>query len=144
MSRPVLLSAFALFAVLSSYSLSHSADLSVTVKGVNSDEGVIGCALFNKEAGFAKAASAIATTGEKAKPSGNLCIFKDLAAGTYAVAVVHDVNNNKKMDLSVLGFPTEDWGMSNNVRPTLRAPTFKESSFAVGDAAVQISVTLAR
>lgn len=144
MSRPVLLSISVLLAGLSSYSLVHAADLSVTVKGVNNDVGVVGCALFNKEEGFAKSASAIAMTGEKAKPSGNLCVFRGLAAGTYAVAVIHDINNNKKMDSSALGFPTEDWGMSNNVRPSLRAPTFKESSFAVDDAPVQITVSISR
>eukprot|EP01035_Chromulina_nebulosa_P008878 gene8878-12012_t len=62
----------------------------------------------------------------------------------YAVAVIHDINENQKMDFSALGFPKEDWGMSNNVRPSLRAPTFKESAIKVGNSPVTISVTLAR
>ena len=124
-------------------SLAYAADLTVAVQGVKDASGFVGCALFNKEAGFSDSKNAIAVTGGKANPAGNSCLFKSLTPGTYAVAVLHDSNENKKMDLSILGMPTEDWGMSNNVRPTFRAPTFKEASFSVGDAPIQISVKLA-
>ena len=122
----------------------HAGDLTVQIRGVKEPTGVIGCALFNKEAGFTKRSSAIALSGEKASVKGNTCIFKGLTEGNYAVAVLHDTNGNQKMDFSALGFPTEDWGMSNNVRPALRAPTFKESAFNVGTSPVTISVNLAQ
>ena len=137
-------SALVLTTILGSSAFAIAGDLTVTVKGVSDSAGLIGCALYNKDEGFGKQGAAVAVTGEKANAAGNTCVFKGLAAGKYAVAVLHDVNSNQKMDFSALGFPAEDWGMSNNVRPTLRAPTFKETSFPVGDAPVQISITLGR
>lgn len=121
----------------------QAGDLTVSVTGVKDSAGDVGCALYNKEAGFGKRTSAVAVTGQKANAAGNTCVFKGLTTGTYAVAVLHDTNGNQKMDFSALGFPAEDWGMSNNVRPSLRAPTFKEASVAIGDAPLAITVSLA-
>jgi uncharacterized protein (DUF2141 family) len=44
----------------------------------------------------------------------------------YAIEVFHDENNNQKMDTALLGYPTEAWGVSNNVRPKFRAPAMSE------------------
>eukprot|EP01038_Epipyxis_sp_PR26KG_P002145 gene2145-3047_t len=114
--------------LIATFTNAQAGDLTVTISGVKEPLGIIGCALFNKEAGFTKRSSAIALSGEKASPAGNSCVFKGLADGTYAVAVLHDTNGNQKMDFSALGLPAEDWGMSNNVRPSFRGPTFKEAS----------------
>lgn len=128
--------------LLATFTNAHAGDLAVTISGVKEPLGIIGCALFNKEAGFTKRSSAIAVSGEKASLAGNSCVFKGLEDGTYAVAVLHDTNGNQKMDFSALGLPAEDWGMSNNVRPSFRAPTFKESSIKVGASPLTISVKL--
>ncbi len=128
--------------LITTFTNAQAGDLTVTISGVKEPFGIIGCALFNKEAGFTKSSSAIAVSGEKASPAGNSCVFKGLADGTYAVAVLHDTNGNQKMDFSALGLPTEDWGMSNNVRPSFRAPTFKEASVKVGASPLKISVKL--
>ena len=143
MPRRFAFSAIVLASIMGSLVRADAGDLTVAIKGVNDSVGLIGCALYNKEEGFTKKSAAVAVTGEKANSAGNKCVFKGLASGKYAVAAFHDVNSNQKMDFSALGLPTEDWGMSNNVRPTFRAPTFKEASFAVGDVSIQISITLA-
>ncbi|MFN7191683.1 MAG: DUF2141 domain-containing protein, partial [Rhodospirillales bacterium] len=67
----------------------------------------------------------------QADPAGMVCRFTDLRPGTYAVSVSHDLNGNRKTDTNFLGIPREDWGVSNNVRPTLRAPTFDEAKIDV-------------
>jgi uncharacterized protein (DUF2141 family) len=71
------------------------------------------------------------------------CRFTGLADGTYAIAASHDLNGNKAVDTNFMGIPTEAWGVSNNVRPTLRAPRFEEAAFRVGegkDVALDIKV----
>lgn len=55
------------------------------------------------------------------------CVFERLTHGTYAVAVAHDLNGNRKTDRNFLGMPKEAWGVSNNARPSLRAPRFQEA-----------------
>jgi uncharacterized protein (DUF2141 family) len=52
-----------------------------------------------------------------------------LPTGDYAVVVLHDENENRKLDRNWLGKPTEQWGMSNNPAYFLSAPSFEQSRF---------------
>ncbi len=62
------------------------------------------------------------------------------AAGTYAIAVVHDENSNNKMDLAIF-LPKEGFGFSRNPTITVGAPSFKSASFVVsGDTAQAIKM----
>jgi uncharacterized protein (DUF2141 family) len=53
----------------------------------------------------------------------------DLPEGTYAIAVYQDLNNNKKLDVNLFGYPTEPFGFSNNIRPKFKAPSFEVCKF---------------
>lgn len=53
----------------------------------------------------------------------------NLPKGNYALRVFHDENNNQKLDKNMVGYPTEKWGVSNNIRPSFRGPEFKEMAF---------------
>ncbi len=46
--------------------------------------------------------------------------------GRLAIEVFHDENGNGRLDTALLGYPTERWGVSNQVRPGFRAPTLEE------------------
>ncbi len=52
------------------------------------------------------------------------------AAGTYAIAVVHDENGNNKMDKAIF-LPKEGFGFSRNPAITVGPPSFKAASFVV-------------
>ena len=88
--------------------------------------------LYDSERGFPDDATGIATHWQRADPAGVTCRFTGLPAGRYAIAVTHDLNGDRRTNTNLFGIPTEDWGVSNNIRPTLRAPRF-------GEAAVQVS-----
>jgi uncharacterized protein (DUF2141 family) len=60
-----------------------------------------------------------------------ICQFNDIPPGVYAVAVFHDENANGKLDKNFLGIPREGYGASNNVRPKMSAPAFKDAAFTV-------------
>lgn len=113
-----------------------AAELTVKVTGITAPYGSVGCSLYAAAPGFpmdnARArAEWVAASGDTVS-----CTFKDVAAGRYAVSVAHDTNGNRTLDTNVFGIPTEQWGVSNNVRPSLRAPRFDEAAFSVsGDAA---------
>ena len=80
-----------------------------------------------------------------ADPKGVSCRYANLPDGTYAVSVSHDLNGNRRTDTNFLGIPTEAWGVSNNARPTMRAPRFDEAAFkVVGGQSVTIDVRLAK
>jgi uncharacterized protein (DUF2141 family) len=56
-------------------------------------------------------------------------IFKNLAAGQYAISSYHDINNNKQLDRNFLGMPNEPYGISG--KPRWGKPKFKHSSFEI-------------
>ena len=120
----------------------HAADLVVNVSGVTEPAGQIGCALFASPAGFPTDNSAARQIWLPADPKGITCSFQGLVAGTYAVSIGHDQNGNGKVDTNLLGMPTEAWGVSNNIRPTLRAPRFDEAAFTIADPASSATVTI--
>jgi uncharacterized protein (DUF2141 family) len=120
-----------------------AAELTVQVTGVPSQRGEVGCALHVNGQEFPTDNVRSANVWLPADLNGVTCRYSDVAPGTYAVAVSHDPNGNRRTDKNFLGIPTEAWGVSNNVRPNLRAPTFDESKFEVtADRATTITVRL--
>ena len=54
--------------------------------------------------------------------------FRSVPIGTYAVAAIHDANNDGKLN-STFGIPTEGFAFSRNPSMKMRAPHFNEASF---------------
>jgi uncharacterized protein (DUF2141 family) len=111
------------------------AEVLVVVTGIRSETGEVGCALFNSSRGFPLDLSDAVRQWHPARLAGATCRFDGLKPGTYAVAVSHDLNGNRRTDRNFFGIPTEDWGVSNNVRPRMRPPRFEEAAFQVTDGA---------
>jgi len=90
----------------------------------------VGCDLYKTEAGYPEDFSKAYKTSHVPISCDNAtCEFQDISNVTYAVAVFQDENGNGKMDKNLFGIPIEGYGSSNNIRPTMSAPAFKESSF---------------
>jgi uncharacterized protein (DUF2141 family) len=123
----------------------QASDLLVNVSGVSSASGEVGCALYSKPTGFPMDSSRAKVVWQPAQRGSLVCRFDGLPAGRYAVAVAHDLNGNHKTDTKMFGIPTEDWGVSNNVRHRLRPPTFDEAVFTVNEGQnLTINVEVAR
>jgi uncharacterized protein (DUF2141 family) len=108
-----------------------STDLVVRVVGIQAPQGQLGCSLFADAGGFPMDNARAQQQWLPAQGDGVTCRFAGLAPGRYAVSVGHDLNGNRRVDTNLLGMPTEAWGVSNNVRPTLRPPRFDEAAFTV-------------
>lgn len=121
-------------------------ELVVRVTGVTAPTGRIGCSLFTGPAGFPMDTTGMRVVWLPADPKGVSCRFADVPSGAYAVAIVHDTNGNGRVDTNLVGLPTEQWGVSRNVRPALRAPRFDEASIrlAAGAEAAVIDIEVAR
>lgn len=67
--------------------------------------------------------------------------FKGVPYGTYAVAVLHDSNENGELDLNWLGMPGEGYAFSNNATAFFSAPDFEDARFEVnGDVTIRITM----
>lgn len=55
--------------------------------------------------------------------------FSGLAPGSYSIAILHDENDDLKMNKNFLGLPKEGYGFSNNVMGTFGPPSCSKASF---------------
>ena len=69
-------------------------------------------------------------------------VLKNVPAGDYAVAVLHDENDNKQMDYDGSGHPTEGWAMTRFGPEAMRAPTFDDAKVTVGADGASFDVTM--
>jgi uncharacterized protein (DUF2141 family) len=103
--------------------------LTVRVSHLESDRGRVAVALFASSKDFPDQKRAFA--GQLTKISGGRAsvTFANVRPGVYAVAVLHDENENEKMDFNFLGMPLEGYGFSNDAAATFGPPSFEAASF---------------
>ena len=102
----------------------------VDIAGLRSDQGQMLCALFPPSSGFpSKIQQAIALTRSPVANRTAVCEFSGIAPGRYAVSVVHDENNNGKLDINFIGIPKEGVGSSNDAKGRFGPPKFDAAAF---------------
>lgn len=55
--------------------------------------------------------------------------LEGIPAGSYAIAILHDENDDLRMNTNWIGIPKEGYGFSNNVMGTLGPPSIQKASF---------------
>lgn len=72
-----------------------------------------------------------------------LVVIEDVAAGTYACAVIDDVDGDGTLSTNLVGYPTEPFGFSNDARVKLFGPPdFVDAKFEFRAPETSIDVTL--
>lgn len=115
-----------------SWASGHRYTLTITAQGVSNSKGVVGVLVFNSPKGWpadnARAFRAVAVPAH----SGSVEIqVSDLPPGEYAAVVLHDLNENRKLDRNWFGKPKEQWGMSENPPVHFSAPAFSQAQFTL-------------
>ena len=118
-----------------------SADLDVRLSGVASANGHVLVALYDSEDGWDGRARSLAAQKIAATEGAIELRFADLVPGRYGVLVLHDENDNGKLDTNRLGIPREGYGFSNNPR-LMRRAKFEEVAFGVPEEGVGIVVEM--
>ena len=104
----------------------------VRVNGVRSGQGTLIAVLYgDKPEEFLKKGGRVTRERVPARPGTVTLCLSAPRPGTYAVAVYHDENDNHKFDRGWTGLPSEGFGVSNNPKPLMRAPTLSESAVQV-------------
>ena len=73
--------------------------------------------------------------------AGSVTYRYDVAPGTYAIGIFHDVNLNNRLDNYFFGVPKEQYGFSNNARGFMGPPSFNDAAFSV-EGRTEIAITL--
>jgi uncharacterized protein (DUF2141 family) len=112
-------------------------------KNLKDSKGRIGAALFKSADGFPKDSKKAFKRGRaKIKDKKAQIEFKDIPYGEYAVALIHDENENGKMDYNAIGLPKEGYGFSNDAMGTLGPPDFKAAKFKLDSPKKDVPIKL--
>ena len=113
----------------------QAASLELTVTGLNRVEGHVLVAVFDQAEVWLKGKP---LRSARAKVEGGEIKLQldDLPEGaTLALSVVHDLNDNKRLDMNVIGMPTEPYGFSNNASGTFGPPSFEAAKLVLNGSA---------
>ena len=117
--------------------------LILRVAGVRNKTGVVRCALFTTPQGWPEDKTKSARFGSLPANGGvETFTISGLPEGTYAISVIHDENENHKLDRDLFGRPKEGIGFGNNPKIRFSAPTWKQSSVHVAGASIESTVDL--
>ena len=137
--RRVLLACFLLSIVLvmqpalaESPATGANCSLVIHVTGFRNTKGLLGAELFTSSAGWPEDVSKsfrhdhFPIEGDHATAR-----FDHIPAGKYGVVVLHDENENKKLDRNIFMVPKEGFGFANNPRVLLIAPPIEKATIPV-------------
>ncbi|TPG14181.1 DUF2141 domain-containing protein [Sphingomonas koreensis] len=114
-----------------------TADLTVAIGGLRSAKGVVRLCLTGDPANFPGCVDDARAETRTVPADVHDISFTGLPHGDYAVAVIHDENDNAKLD-RFAGIPREGFGFSRNPPIGFGAPRFAAARFTIdSDAAAQ-------
>ena len=123
--------------------VSAQGTITVNVSNLKSNNGVTRVCLFDNAAAFNGEGKPVQCVAVAIINKNATAVFQNIPAGTYAVSVFHDVNNNNKLDVNFLGIPKEGYGASKNKLPFASAPVFAENQFSLSSGGhVQLPIKL--
>ena len=138
MARPALLIAFLVLALRAGPAM--AANVTVTIDQIESAQGKVYVTLWGSKETWLDDQKSLQNIGQPAAVGSVTFVMHDVAPGRYAIATFHDENANGQMDFNFIGYPTEGYAFSRDIRPFLSAPSFESCAFDVGidDAALTI------
>jgi len=147
-ARKVILTGLAAAAVVLAVSVS-SADapatgvLTIRVTNLRSNNGQVGCTIYNSAKGFpTDSSAALQRRWCPIANAASACAFDPIPAGTYAVACFHDENNNGKLDTGLFGIPKEGTVVSNHAKGFMGPPSFDKAKFSFSGAASELQLRM--
>ena len=113
----------------------------LNVTQLRSDRGRVSVSLYRSKDGFpSNAARSFKTVRASIQGGKSEVVFADVPAGEYAVALMHDENDNNRLDTHWTGLPKEGYGVSNNARAALGPPRYADAKFRLEKPGVQLEI----
>jgi uncharacterized protein (DUF2141 family) len=107
-----------------------AADLILEISNVTSTQGTILIRVFDKADDYLKRPTQ--RLGARPQLGITTISITGLNAGDHAFALHHDVNDNGKMDTSLIGMPSEPYAFSSDAKPGMSGPpSFDQAKFNV-------------
>jgi uncharacterized protein (DUF2141 family) len=115
----------------------------VVVVGVESHNGRMLLALFSSADGFPDEPEKAERRLDAEIASDEIVfVLEKVPAGWYAVSILHDENDNNKMETDFYGRPKEGYGFSRNARGHFGPPDFEDAAFEVAGDPLTLRIEL--
>lgn len=119
--------------------------LIVDVENIEENKGIIWVGLYDSERNFLIKENATVVEGILVQQNNRQQFeLNNIPIGTYAMALVHDINHNGEMDTNFIGIPTEPYGFSQPPRSKWRIPRFQEVQFDFKQSHQVLKISLER
>jgi uncharacterized protein (DUF2141 family) len=120
--------------------LAEPPSLTVKINGALPATGNVEVSVFNSAETFMKT-TYLQRSGKVSEDGSWSTEFASLEEGEYAVVVVHDANENRRLDNGLFGFGGERYGLSNNAWALFGRPDFDDAKISV-TGPVEITIDL--
>jgi uncharacterized protein (DUF2141 family) len=121
----------------------QNSEITINISGLKTDKGKCMVYLYNSKKGYSAGPNkAINTATGKITNGKSTLVLKDTTDGEYVITVVHDENNNSKLDTNFLGMPKEGVGVSNNAKGSFGPPSYEDSKFKINKKSVTTNITI--
>lgn len=139
----VLLLALMQLALPFSAKASANSNLNVEIDGFKNRKGQVCVSIFASSQGFPNNRDRVLQRQcTKITENAVKVTFSNLKAGNYAVAAIHDENNDLKLNRNDIGMPTEGFGFSRNPEVRTSAPKFNDAAFLIAGPNTNIQIQL--
>jgi len=106
----------------------RTGELRFVLTGIDASQGGhVRCALYDSESTWLNRSRSMQQASAPANRSRVACVFRNVPAGTYALAALHDADDDREMDESLVGLPEEGYAISNDAVERLSQPDFNDA-----------------
>lgn len=119
------------------------ADVTVTISNLRNSKGVVRACMTDDPDRFPRCRDD-AQSHRLVVPAGESTTlrFRNVAPGTYAIALLHDENENGRADRALSMIPREGFGFSRDAPVRMGPPDFEDAAFTVGRSAISQSIRM--
>lgn len=118
-----------LFGIFSNLFPTENPQLTIKISNIEKVQGEIKIGIFNTETNFLKEGAAVKNYSIKVEKNSAIVTISNLPKGEYAISMYHDENSDNECNRNFIGIPKEAFGFSNNIKPKMGPPKFKECKF---------------
>jgi uncharacterized protein (DUF2141 family) len=118
-------------------------DLEVKLNSLKNTKGRVCLSIFSGPKGFPAGGKGSSLKTSRCVPANSDSVtFTNLSLGNYAIAVVHDINSDGKLNTNALSIPSEGFGFSNNPPLRFGPASFSDSQIFVSGTKTVVQIQM--
>lgn len=117
--------------------------VTIAISNLRSAEGVVRACMTTDQDRFPRCQGTAGahSTVVPATQAGTIT-FRNVQPGTYAIALLHDENDNGRADRALGMMPKEGFGFSNDARVRMGPPRFSDAAITVAAAPIRQDIRM--